>query len=209
MNREKLLAWVKDTSKSADRKRLYFTMLAICGKPEDAELLESMLKSDIPEARAGLDALIAAYLTLKGESGLDLVKESFLDNVHCPFAEVYSAVMALRFHGTEANVLPKKSVIAAMHRLLERPDLADLVISDLARWNDWSQVDKLGELFEQQSSDTNLVRVPIINYLRACPLAEAKTMLTKLEKLDPNTFKRAMTFFQITTPAPPKARGVE
>ena len=209
MEREKLLDWVQDIKKSPDRKRLYFTMLAICGKPEDAVLLESMIKSEIPEARAGLDALLAAYLTLKGEKGLDLVKESILDNPHSPFADIYSAVMALRFHGTETNVLPKESVLGAMHRLLERPELADLVIPDLARWSDWSQVAKVGVLFERATDESNWVRVPVINYLRACPLPEAQTMLTKLEKIDPAAFKRAKTFFPIPTPATPKVSGIE
>ena len=201
MDREKLLKWVQDTSKSPDRKRLYFTMLAICGKPEDAVLFESMIRSEKPEARAGLDALIAAYLTLKGEKGVELVKKEFFDNPQSQYADIYSAVMALRFHGTEANILPKEAITGAMHRLLERPDLADLVIPDLARWSDWSQIEKVCELFEKATDDNNWVRVPVINYLRACPLPEAKDKLIKLEKIDPNSVKRAKTFFPIPSPA--------
>ncbi len=204
MNREQLLKWVQDTSKSPDRKRLYFTMLAICGKPEDADLFESMIRSDNPEARAGLDALLAAYLTLKGEKGVELIKKEFFDNKESQYADIYSAVMALRFHGTEANVLPKDAILGAMHRLLERPDLADLVIPDLARWNDWSQVDKVCELFEKATADNNWVRVPVINYLRSCPLAEAKEKLIHLEKIDPQSVKRAKTFFPIPSPIAPK-----
>ncbi len=204
MDREQLLKWVQDTSKSPDRKRLYFTMLAICGKPEDAKLFESMIRSEKPEARAGLDALIAAYLTLKGEKGIELVKEQFFDNAQSQYADIYSAVMALRFHGTEANVLPKESITGAMHRLLERPDLADLVIPDLARWSDWTQLDKVCELFEKATDDNNWVRVPVINYLRACPLPEAKEKLIKLEKIDPKSVQRAKTFFPIPSPAAPK-----
>ncbi len=204
MDREQLLKWVQDTSKSPDRKRLYFTMLAICGKPEDAELFESMIRSENRESRTGLDALIAAYLTLKGEKGIDLVKKEFFDNAQSQYADIYSAVMALRFHGTEANVLPKKSITEAMHRLLERPDLADLVIPDLARWSDWSQIEKVCELFEKATDDNNWVRVPVVNYLRACPLPEAKEKLIQLEKIDPNSVKRAKTFFPIPSPAAPK-----
>jgi hypothetical protein len=48
------------------------------------------------------------------------------------------------------------------------------------------------------------VKVPVINYLRACPLPEAKEKLAKLEKLDPAAMKRAKTFFPIPTPAAPK-----
>ncbi len=204
MDRVQLLKWVQDTSKSPDRKRLYFTMLAICGKPEDADLFESMIRSENPEARAGLDALIAAYLTLKGEKGVELIKKEFFDNPKSQYADIYSAVMALRFHGTEAAVLPKESITGAMHRLLERPDLADLVIPDLARWSDWSQIDKVCELFEKATDDNNWVRVPVINYLRACPLPEAKEKLIKLEKIDPSAVKRAKTFFPIPSPAAPK-----
>ncbi len=204
MDREQLLKWVQDSSKSPDRKRLYFTMLAICGKPEDAKLFESMIRSENPESRTGLDALIAAYLTLKGEEGIDLVKKEFFDNAQSQYADIYSAVMALRFHGTEANVLPKKSITEAMHRLLERPDLADLVIPDLARWSDWSQIEKVCELFEKATDDNNWVRVPVVNYLRACPLPEAKEKLIQLEKIDPNSVKRAKTFFPIPSPAAPK-----
>lgn len=204
MNREQLLKWVQDTSKSPDRKRLYFTMLAICGKPEDADLFESMIRSENPEARAGLDALLAAYLTLRGEMGIELIKKEFFDNKESQYADIYSAVMALRFHGTEANVLPKEAITGAMHRLLERPDLADLVIPDLARWSDWSQVDKVCELFEKATAENNWVRVPVINYLRACPLPEAKEKLNLLEKIDPNSVKRAKTFFPIPSPVAPK-----
>jgi len=204
MDRQQLLTWVQDTAISPDRKRLYFTMLAICGKPEDAELFESMIRSEKPESRAGLDALLAAYLTLKGEEGLALVKSQFLANKDCQYADIYSAVMALRFHGTEANLLPKESITGAMHLLLERADLADLVIPDLARWSDWSQIDKVCELFEKATDDNMWVRVPVINYLRACPLPEAKEKLILLEKIDPNAVKRAKVFFPIPNPAAPK-----
>lgn len=204
MNREQLLKWVQDPAKAPDRKRLYFTMLGICGKPSDADTLESMIKSTEPEKRAGLDALLAAYLTLKGEKGLALIDELFLENKECQYADIYSAVMALRFHGTETDILPKDSVIASMHHLLNRPDLADLVIPDLARWSDWSQIDRVTQLFIQANDDNSWVRVPVVNYLRACPLPEAKEKLKELEKIDPKAVQRASTFFPIPSPAAPK-----
>ena len=110
MNRDQLLKWVQDTSKSANRKGLYFAMLAICGKPEDADLLESMIRSENPEARSGLAGLIAAYLTVKGEKGIEFVREEFFHNAKSEYTEIVCAVMALRFHGTEANILSKDSI---------------------------------------------------------------------------------------------------
>lgn len=201
MQREKLLAWVSDKQTTAERKRLYFTMLGVCGLPEDVELLESLLRSQDPADREGLDALIACYLTLTGDRGLPLVEQLFLTNPKADYPEIYSAIMALRFHGTEGGVLSLEKVTAAMHHILARPSLADLVIPDLARWEDWSQIDRLVELFTAADDDSIWVRVPVVNYLRACPLPIAAEKLKLLEEIDPKAVKRASTFFPI--PAPP------
>jgi hypothetical protein len=206
MDRNQLLTWIRDPAKSPDRKRLYYTMLGICGQPEDAEEFEDMIESTDPEKRAGLDALIAAYLMLKGEDGLKLIDEQFLANRKASYPDVYSAVMALRFHGTEVAVLPKEEILKSMRHLLDAPDLADLVIPDLARWGDWSQIDRLSELFKNANDDNSWVRVPVVNYLRACPLPEAKAKLEELEKIDPKAVKRAATFFPIPAPANTKPK---
>ena len=203
LNREQLLKWIQDTNMPADHKRLYLVMLGICGKPEDAQLLEQMLRSQDPNQRAGLDAMIACYVTLRGGEGLKLIDELFLSNKKSPYADTYSAIMALRFHGTDGNVVEKARVLQSMHLILQRPELADLVIPDLARWEDWSQIHTLVTLFKTADDKSSWVRVPVINYLRACPLPEAATQLAELEKLDPAAFKRATSFFPIPQPAAP------
>lgn len=203
LDREKLLKWIQDANMPADRKRLYLVMLGICGKPEDADLIEKMLRSQDPNQRAGLDAMIACYVTLRGGDGLKLIDELFLANKQSPYADTYSAIMALRFHGTDGNVVEKSRVLKSMHLILARPELADLVIPDLARWEDWSQIDTLVTLFKTADDKSSWVRVPVINYLRACPLPEAAAQLAELEKLDPAAFKRATSFFPIPQPASP------
>jgi hypothetical protein len=77
--------------------------------------------------------------------------------------------------------------------LLEEPKLADLVIADLARWQDWSAVDRLVTLFKEAQADNIFVREPIVNYLRACPLPEAAAAITELEAIDPEAVRRAAT----------------
>jgi hypothetical protein len=111
--------------------------------------------------------------------------------------------MALRFHGTEGGVIDKERVLTSMRLILNRPELADLVIPDLARWEDWSQIDKLAELFKTADDKSSWVRVPVINYLRACPLPEAEKQLDALKEIDPAAFKRATSFF----PVPKAASG--
>ena len=201
MDREQLLQWIGDPEMATDRKRLYLTMLGVCGDEKNLPFLEKMLRSTQKSSRGGLDALIACYLTLAGEQGLPLVDELFLANKKAPYADTYAAIMAVRFHGTEGDVLPRSALVESLHHVLDRKDLADLVIPDLARWSDWSQIDRLVNLFVKADPDNNWVRVPVVNYLRACPLPAAKEALMKLEKIDPESVRRANTFFSIPVPS--------
>jgi hypothetical protein len=79
--------------------------------------------------------------------------------------------------------------------MLDRPELADLVIPDLAKWEDWSVMDRLLDLYKNADPKTSWVRVPVVNYLRTCPLPRAKRLLEECERIDPAAVKRAKTFF--------------
>jgi hypothetical protein len=81
--------------------------------------------------------------------------------------------------------------------MLDRPQLADLVIPDLARWEDWTQAERLFELFKNADDKSSWVRVPVINYLRACPEPKARSYIEQLERIDPEAVKRANTFFPV------------
>ena len=201
MDHDQLVKWISDPEMPTDRKRLYLTLLGVCGGKDDLSMLEKMLRSTSKSSRGGLDAMIACYLTLGGESGLGLINELFLANKQAPYADTYQAIMAIRFHGTEGDVIPRSALVESLHHVLDRKDLADLVIPDLARWNDWSQINRLVNLFETADPENNWVRVPVVNYLRACPLDSAKEALKKVEKIDPESVRRANTFFSIPVPA--------
>ncbi len=200
MDHDQLVKWVSDPNIPASRRRLYFTMLGVCGGKEDVELLETMLQSSDRKTKAGLDSMIACYLTLRGEDGLPLIVDLFLKNKKAEYADTYAAIMALRFHGGQADVVPREKILKALHHMLERPQLADLVIPDLAGWEDWSQIERLVKLFKEADEKSSWVKVPVINYLRACPSPEAKKQLELLKKIDPAAVKRANTFFPLGTP---------
>jgi hypothetical protein len=195
MDHGQLVKWIKDPNTTASRKRLYLTMLGVCGDKRDLPMLEAMIKSSDPVDKSGLDALIACYLTLSGETGMPLIEETFLKNDSADYADTYAAIMALRFHGNEADIISRDRVLQGLRHMLNRPQLADLVIPDLARWEDWSQLEKLVQLFKDANDKSSWVRVPVINYLRACPKPEAKKYIAELEKIDPAAVKRANTFY--------------
>jgi len=195
MEHDQLVTWIEDIDIPASRRRLYLTMLGTCGSEKDLPWLENMLKSDDRKVKAGLDAMIACYLTLGGEKQLPVIDELFMKNKDAEYADTYAAIMALRFHGNEDDIIPRDKLVRSFRYMLERPQLADLVIPDLAKWEDWESMDKLVTLFKTADEKSNWVRVPVINYLRQCPRPEAKKHLEELQKIDPKAFQRANTFF--------------
>jgi len=218
MRPAQLLAWIEDPKVQANHRRLYATMLGVCGTPDDARRIGAILEGGAPgeenkEVRSGLDALIACYVTLLGPSGLDLVDRLFLrrsPDSDVPFAETYAAVMALRFLGEESDRVPRERVLASLRLLLDEPKLADLVVADLARWQDWSVVTRLVDIFRDATADNIFVREPIVNYLRSCPLPEAAAALAELETIDPEAVRRAATLAGLaglTLPTAPASSG--
>jgi hypothetical protein len=216
MDHGKLIKWIKDVEVPASRRRLYLTMLGVCGGEKDIPMLEDLITSGDRQARAGFDALIGCYLTLKGEPGLKLIEDRFLrsDTIEVinpktgktekrkvEYSDTYAAIQALRFHGQEGGVLSRDRVVASMRLMLARTKLADLVIPDLARWGDWKSLPTLVKLFKEANPETTWVRTPVLLYLKACPLPEAEKHLAVLAKLDPDAYERANAFAPLK-PAP-------
>jgi hypothetical protein len=194
MPREKLLRWVGDINIPEHRRKQYLSMLSACGRPEDVPLLENLIRNGDRHVRAALDAQIGAYLVIKGPEGVSLIEDLFLKNVDAEYTDTYSAVMAIRFIGTETKAVARERLNEALRHMLARPNLADLVITDLARWQDWSALPRLVELFKTADPEQVFVRVPVVKYLRACPLPEAKTHLEELAKIDPEAIVRASQY---------------
>ena len=202
IDHERLLKWIQNPDVTPSNRRLYFTMLSVCGKPEDLDLLREMLVSGDENQLKGLDSLISCYLTLAGAKGIDLVEDEFLRGGvfwDPEYVHTYAAIMAIRFQGQEGDIIPRDRLIAALQIVLDRPELADLVIPDLARWKDWASMDRLVQMFKDAGEKSSWVRVPIVNFLRACPLPEAKEQLGELAKIDPDAVRRATTFFPFAT----------
>ena len=209
MHRDKLIAWIKDDKVPASRRRLYLTMLGMCGQPEDVALIEGMIKTDDRQVRSALDAMIGCYLNLRGAEGLPLIEELFLKNDKSEYVDTYSAIVALRVLGQETNLIPKERLVASLRHMLDRPQLADLVIPDLARWQDWGAMPKLVDLFKNANEESSWVRVPVVQFLRACPDPKAQEYLKELAAIDPDAVKRATNYLALPgasgAPAPAAA----
>lgn len=175
---------------------LNYTLLGICGGQEDVPMLEGRLLAKDDLERKRLDALLGCYLMLKGEAGLPLVETQFVDaDLKAQnFSRLYRVLLALRFHGDDGKSVSKEKIAPVLHKFLDHPKYADLVIPDLARWQDWSVIDRVMELYRDKDGMANFVRDPAAKYMRLCPLPIAETYLAEMQKIDPDAYKRAMLF---------------
>ena len=119
---------------------------------------------------------MAGYLLLTGEEGLSLIEDTKLRNNDAVFSETYAGMSSLRFLWTYApERIPAERLRESMRILLDRPDLADLVITDLARWEDWSVVDRLFQMYGQEDYGIPSIKRNIVRYFLVAERAKGKS----------------------------------
>ncbi|MGC1276324.1 MAG: hypothetical protein WBC44_21685 [Planctomycetaceae bacterium] len=228
---EKIRAWVLDPETSPARLGLYGLLLGLCGTEDDAAAMEKLIAKPTDEFRIGLDGVMSGYLLLKGEPALDVVRELKLENeflvgengmpvtddagekIPVPFSETYAAMQAVRFmwdYG--AGRIKPEHLQAAMRTLLARPELADLAIADLARWKDWSIMERLAKLYDEEAYQVPGIKRSIIRYFDAATkdlpkdvkpedtaalpehVQQAKEHYASIKQKDPETVKSVEQF---------------
>ncbi|MFN5896442.1 MAG: hypothetical protein ACK48Y_02880, partial [Planctomyces sp.] len=220
--REKILGWLNDPKVSVTRVGFYGLMAGLCGKPEDAAVLERKIMTLDADFRLGIEGVMAGYMLLRGEEGLKVLEDGKMrtkvaqdasgKEVPLPFSETYAVMQALRFMWTyEPERISQERLKASMRILLERQELADLVITDLARWKDWSVQDRLMAMYADEKFAIPAIRRAIVRYLYYCSqekgeqgadgvevrpesAVRADALLKELEQKDPKTVSDAKRF---------------
>ena len=177
--REKVRQWILDPATSVTRIGLYGLLLGLAGTEEDARAMEHKILVPDASFRLGIEGVMAGYLMIRGEDGLQVLEEKKMiartytnpegEEVRLPFAEVYAAMQTLRFMWTyEPDIIPKGRLKQSMRLLLERPELSDLVIADLARWKDWDSLDRLVAMYDEEKFNIPSVKRAIVRFLYYC-----------------------------------------
>ncbi|EDL59076.1 hypothetical protein [Gimesia maris] len=210
MPREKIRKWLLDPDTPVTRIGLYGLLLGLCGTGEDVSFMEKKINEPTKEFRLGIDGVISGYLLLTGSDGLDKIDETKFVPKDVAFSETYAAMQALRFMWTYGDGrIDKERLRKSMRLLLDRPELTDLVVADLARWDDWSVLDRLMDMYGTGDYDIPSIKRAIVRYLLvaskgknkkgggpdAATTEKAKKLLDKLRKEDPKTVQSAERFF--------------
>ena len=183
----KLRQWVDNSRVNRrtikTRLGLYGLLLGLCGEPSDAAMLKRVIVDDWKpdsEFRLGIDGLIGGYLLLAGDAGLDVIRRSKIEDSKVPFPEMYAAMQAMRFAWTYAEgVVDRDRLRKVMRLLLDRPELADLVISDLARWRDWEIQPRLMKLYDEDEYQIAGIKRAIIRFMLASSRSTASQSADK------------------------------
>lgn len=159
-------------------------------------ILPEMVAMEQRQKQLGFNAMVGCYLKLTGSDGLDMLDEEFLRDDDEDPTKVYGVLLALRFLAEETEDVPMDRLKQSMRLVLEKPDFAEQAIRDLARWEDWTVLDRLVKMFDEADPKT-YVKEPIVAYLDQAAQQEgeigerAAAALTKIEAADPETVKRA------------------
>jgi hypothetical protein len=230
MPRERLRKWVDNPETPSTRLGLYGLLLGLCGTTDDAAFMEKKILTPSQDFRLGIDGVMSGYLLIRGAEGLDVIDRTKLKLTYetdargqpvlddkgqkkpkaVPFSETYAAMQAVRFMWTYgAGKIEKERLRQSMRLLLDRPELADLVIADLARWKDWSVQDRLVKLYGVEPYDIPAIKRAVVRFLLVAAkdrpadaeqpdpphVAQAKLHLAELRKRDPKTVEDAERFF--------------
>ncbi len=158
--------------------------------------MPEMVSMDQRRKQLGFNAMVGCYLKLGGTDALDEVDQLFLANPDAHPSKVFGTLIALRFLAEGTDQVPLDRLIESMRLVLDKPDFAEQAITDLARWQDWSVLDRLVVMFKEAKPKT-YVKEPIIAYLDQATQQpgyigqRAAAAMAELEKLDPDAVKRS------------------
>src|SRR5207248_1077890 len=106
-------------------------------------------------------------------------------------------------------------LIAGVCLLLQQPDIADLAIEDLRKWQVWGLCDRILGLKDKESHNIPIIKRSILRYALQCPKDEAKSFVAERRKQDPDTVQSSEELLKLEampptpqpTPAAAKANG--
>lgn len=234
---ERLRGWLTSDETPPTRRGLYGLLLGLCGGADDERVMAEMVFAPTTEFRLGIEGVMSGYLLLTGDRGLKRIEESkFLSEYlmdangkplldsdgepqPVPFSETYAAMQALRFLWQYTDgVVPRERIKQSMRLLLDKPNLVDLVIADLARWKDWSVIERLTKLYGAEDYEAGAIKRAIIRYLTAATrdvpkepsekagphVTMATACLAELRKRDPETVIETERFLRLLSGPPRK-----
>lgn len=191
LSREHLRNWIADPKTPAERLGVYAMMLGLCGTPEDARWLASLISQQpLPDRYAGaLGGLLAGLTSLDSPTGWKLITD-ILEDQERNFTDKLSAISMLRYFQSTRWKEEGSSILAAYRLLIASGDLADMAIEDLRRWQVWDLTAEILASFDKPSHKAPVVRRSIVRYALAGPQETCGAFLNQVRQTEPELVRK-------------------
>lgn len=207
---DSLRHWLRDPQVSPQRKGFYGLALAVAGgEPRRATAADVLWRAIVEPAddfRAGFDGLVGGYLLAAGTPGLKRIERRFLGEPPARPGDIRHVMAALRFYHEDAlgaieGGIPAERIERAYRRLLDRRELAAVVVVDLARWEAWDALDEVVALFGRPGYDDPAIERAVFGFLLSAPSSAAQRELRRLKAIAPKRCAEAEQLRQLTSGA--------
>lgn len=177
----KLNEWVQNDA-LIRRRSLYNLLLGFVGDKTDVAQLEQKMQNQSHSLdKADLSSMMAAYIEMRGSSGVDWIEANYLKNKERSDMELQAAVMALTVHGNDGVKVTRERVIQSYAAFIKsNPSRAGFVASDLGNWERWEFVNDYMALLKSGVQQAFASRYAVVLYLMRSPSQEARNALEQL-----------------------------
>jgi hypothetical protein len=187
----KVRQWFTDPSGRERRQGFYALVLGMAKQDADRRrnlgLLKERMAGERSDFRAGFDGVLAGYLLLTGNEGLERIVSRYIADKDAAHGDTRHALQALRFYHDYGPKELNAGIATAVSQLIDRPAFAAAAITDLARWQHWAIVGRVAPLYFHKDFNDGPTQRAIVGYLLACPKEEAKQALEHLRATEPET----------------------
>jgi hypothetical protein len=183
MDPDRILKMLKDPNTSLARIGVLGLLLGHCGKSEThAKALRDLIDDPKVKQATGLDGLLAGYILLDHKGGMDYLRTLIKDTKE-DFLIRYAALRAMRFFWEyREDILTRANIVDAVKPLLDQPDIVDLAVEDLRKWQQWDLAPLVIGLFDKPTHDVSIIQRSIIKYALSAP-ADNKVCAAFLTKM--------------------------
>jgi hypothetical protein len=166
--------WLTDPSTPANRFGLYGSLLGHCGQAKHADTLRAVLNDPKRKFGSGMDGVLAGWVLVDRQAGWQYLADLLRD----PKSDLLLRHAGLRtvdfLWAIRPDVVPQDKLLAGVLPVLEQPDIGDLVVDKLRKWQSWEHTERVLALTnDPKLSDISLLTRALTRFCLSVPAKEA------------------------------------
>jgi hypothetical protein len=196
LSADKLRAWLDSKDTPAERLSMYGLLLGACGRAEDVGFIERLLADTSERITNAYDGILAGYMHLRPREGWQIALAVLRDSKK-PLPLRLAVVRTLRFwHGAQPRE-SRDNLLRCFTIMLPQPDLADLAVEDLRRWEMWDLSRDIVSLYGRKGFDAPLLQQAILRFALTCKDATCRGFIDDRRRAEPDVVREVEEQLQL------------